>query len=162
MTMNRTLRRCLASLWCSLLGVLVVFAQEKAEPRNYVLISSGYSMDEIVRKAASVVPSSRQLMWQEREFIAFVHFGTNTFTDREWGLGTESPSVFNPTDLDARQWVEVIKEAGMKMVIVTAKHHDGLCLWPSAYTEHSIKHAPWRGGKGTWSAMSQRPARSSA
>ena len=105
-------------------------------------------MEEIIRKAPHVAPSPRQLAWQEREFIAFVHFGTNTFTDREWGLGTESPSVFNPTDLDARQWVRVIKDAGMKMVIVTAKHHDGLCLWPSKYTEHSVKNSPWRGGKG--------------
>jgi alpha-L-fucosidase len=143
-------------LRCAWFSVIVVFTtmaigQEKTEnvpPRNFVLIGAGDSMEVVIRKAANVAPSPRQLAWQEQEFIAFVHFGTNTFTDREWGLGTESPTVFNPADLDARQWVKVIKDAGMKMVIVTAKHHDGLCLWPSKYTEHSIKNSPWRAGKG--------------
>jgi alpha-L-fucosidase len=116
--------------------------------RNVVVLTPGDSIDAIARKAAHVVPSPRQLAWQKMEFIAFVHFGTNTFTDREWGQGTENPAIFNPTDLDARQWVKVIKEAGMKMVILTAKHHDGLCLWPSKYTDHSVKNSPWRGGTG--------------
>jgi len=94
------------------------------------------------------LPSERQLKWHELEFYAFVHFNMNTFTNMEWGLGNESPELFNPTELDCRQWARVCKEAGMKGIILTAKHHDGFCLWPSAYTEHSVKNSPWKNGKG--------------
>jgi alpha-L-fucosidase len=94
------------------------------------------------------LPSPQQLAWHEMEYYAFVHFNMNTFTDMEWGLGGESPSTFNPTELDTRQWARVAKEAGMKGIILTAKHHDGFCLWPSAYTEHSVKNSPWQNGQG--------------
>ncbi len=100
------------------------------------------SMIDFLKEAAHVKPSGKQLDWFEMEFYAFVHFGPNTFTDREWGEGTEDEKIFNPRKLDCDQWVEAIKAAGMKGMVLTAKHHDGFCLWPSRYTEHSVKNSP--------------------
>ena len=94
------------------------------------------------------LPSEDQLRWQDMEMYAFIHYSLNTYTDQEWGFGDEDPALFNPSDLDCRQWARVCKQAGMKGIIFTAKHHCGFCMWPSAYTEYSVKNAPWKDGKG--------------
>jgi alpha-L-fucosidase len=94
------------------------------------------------------VPSPRQLRWQEMEFVGFAHFTVDTFTGKEWGYGDESENVFNPTAFDASQIVGVAKQAGMKELILTCKHHDGFCLWPSKFTDHSVKHSSWQDGHG--------------
>ena len=94
------------------------------------------------------VPAPHQVAWQDMDMYAFIHFSINTYTGQEWGFGNEPASLFNPTDLDCRQWARVCRQSGMRGIILTAKHHCGFCLWPSAYTEYSVKNAPWRGGKG--------------
>jgi alpha-L-fucosidase len=94
------------------------------------------------------VPSAAQLAWQRDELALFVHFGVNTFTDREWGDGTEDSRIFDPARLDASQWVRAAKAGGFRTMILTAKHHDGFCLWPTETTAHSVRSSPWRGGQG--------------
>lgn len=96
----------------------------------------------------NVLPSPAQLAYIDMEMVGFIHFGMNTFTNSEWGYGNEDPALFNPAALDARQWARVAKEAGMGELILTVKHHDGFCLWPSAYTDHCIKSSPYRNGEG--------------
>lgn len=116
--------------------------------KNYTEIEPGESLDSIVIRAAHVCPASRQVAWQELEFTCFIHFGMNTFTNREWGLKNTDPLNFNPSELDAKQWARTAKMAGAKLMVMVAKHHDGFCLWPTKFTNYSVKSSHWKNGKG--------------
>jgi alpha-L-fucosidase len=100
------------------------------------------------QKPFGATPSTSQLKWHDMEYYMFIHFGPNTFTNQEWGTGLEDPKVFNPTRLDCRQWAKTARYAGMKGIIITAKHHDGFCLWPSKYSTHTVRQSNWKNGQG--------------
>lgn len=140
---NRISRLCNVLLVFVLLNAVAVRCFS-----NEIKLEPGDSREEVIKKAVQVVPSPQQYAWQQYEVTAFIHFTVNAFTNKEWGDGTEDPKIFNPVKLDARQWMKALKDAGAKLVILTAKHHDGFCLWPSKYTEHSVKNSPWKDGKG--------------
>ena len=118
------------------------------EVKNTYQIEPGDSKEIIVEKAAHVVPTANQLKALEDEFIAFVHFGPNTFTRMEWGNGMEDPKIFDLKELDTDQWCEAMKAAGMTKVLLTVKHHDGFVLWQSRYTDHGIMSTGFQDGKG--------------
>ncbi|MDR1103102.1 MAG: alpha-L-fucosidase, partial [Tannerella sp.] len=113
-----------------------------------LLLLSACGQEVLPPQAFGPVPDENQMAWHEREQFAFIHFTTNTFTDKEWGYGDEPESIFNPTAFDVDQWAKTIRDAGLTGIVLTCKHHDGFCLWPSAYTEHSVKNSPFLDGKG--------------
>ncbi len=133
--MNLTRRQMLSTLAGGLAGLPLLRPVPLVSPRRLMPLD---------RPA----PSRSQLQWQRDELALFLHFGVNTFTDREWGDGTEDPAIFAPTRLDPRQWARAARAAGFRAMILTAKHHDGFCLWPTATTRHSVASSPWRGGAG--------------
>jgi alpha-L-fucosidase len=112
--------------------ILLAVSQQTAHPQN----------------AIDIKPSPQQVQWQDLEFGLLIHFGTNTYLDREWGDGTASPQVFNPTQLDPEQWLRAAKAAGARYVVLVAKHHDGFCLRPTSQTDYSVKSSPWENGNG--------------
>ncbi|MGC2764536.1 MAG: alpha-L-fucosidase [Candidatus Acidiferrum sp.] len=114
----------------------------------FVFLGFWSSARTAAQNFSEIQPSPQQVEWQDMEIGVIFHFGTNTFLDREWGDGTAEPGVFNPSDVDAEQWIRAVKAAGARYVILVAKHHDGFCLWPSDLTNYGVKSSPWRGGKG--------------
>lgn len=132
-----------AVLFCTFLG-----AQAQEYYEKHVAFPSGTTTEQKIDMASRLVPTRQQLEWQQMEFTCFLHFGINTFTGNEWGDGKEDPALFNPTQLDCDQWVRSLKEGGFRMAIITAKHHDGFCLWPTKTTTHSVKSSSWKNGKG--------------
>ncbi|MBT8044530.1 MAG: alpha-L-fucosidase [Verrucomicrobiae bacterium] len=122
---------------------------EKVEPGPTIIFAPGDSAQMRVAKAAMTRPTRQQMDWQKLEFTCFIHFGPNTFTGREWGSGKEDPKVFNPTNVDTDQWCRIAKAAGMKLIVITVKHHDGFCTWQTRYNDKfSVRASPWKRGKG--------------
>ncbi|MBG6134373.1 alpha-L-fucosidase [Longispora fulva] len=141
-------RRFLAVAACALTVAVAAPAHAAVTPAPVIATPSSDTLAQRIEKAANVVPSAAQLAWQKREQTAFIHFGPNTFNGVEWGDGHENPNVVNPTNLDTDQWASTLKNAGFAQVTFTAKHHDGFLMYPTRYSDHSIKASSWRNGTG--------------
>ena len=141
------MKQQILTLILSLASLTGLHAQETYYEKHVAFPATATAAEKL-DMASRLVPTPQQLEWQQMELTAFLHFGVNTFTGREWGDGTEGPNIFNPTALDCEQWVRTLKDAGFKMALITAKHHDGFCLWPTKTTRHSVASSPWKDGKG--------------
>ena len=142
------MKKIICTLGLSLLMVGCALQPNQVYYEKHVEFPADATIEQKIDMASRLVPTAQQLEWQQMEFTAFLHFGMNTFTGNEWGHGTDSPALFNPSELDCEQWVKALKDGGFKMALITAKHHDGFCLWQTETTEYSVKNSPWRDGKG--------------
>ncbi len=142
------MKKTIYTLGLSMLMVGCAIQPNQEYYEKHVEFPIGATIEQKIDMASRLVPTAQQLEWQQMEFTAFLHFGMNTFTGNEWGHGTDSPALFNPSELDCEQWVKALKDGGFKMALITAKHHDGFCLWQTETTEYSVKNSPWKDGKG--------------
>lgn len=142
------MKKTIYTLGLSMLMVGCAMQPNQEYYEKHVEFPVGATIEQKIDMASRLVPTAQQLEWQQMEFTAFLHFGMNTFTGNEWGHGTDSPALFNPSELDCEQWVKALKDGGFKMALITAKHHDGFCLWQTETTEYSVKNSPWKDGKG--------------
>lgn len=142
------MKKTIYALGLSLLMVGCATQPNQEYYEKHVEFPAEATIEQKIDMASRLVPTAQQLEWQQMEFTAFLHFGMNTFTGNEWGHGTDSPALFNPSELDCEQWVKALKDGGFKMALITAKHHDGFCLWQTETTEYSVKNSPWKDGKG--------------